>query len=508
MWWYGYERGRGGTRTAVRGVARVAAHRVGRALSTRGRHIRHPDLLALMLLPAVAACAARGSTAAAAPAASDPCVVTVPPDTTAARQADADVANSVVVAVSSPVLASHAPRPRNDAERLVFAQVYETLVHLDCHGRPAPGLAERWERSADGLTWTFTLRADATFADGSPVRAADVARAWADQSPDPPAGASLAAGMSSLRQRSDHELSISLAEPRDDLPRVLAHADYAVYRRDPGRSWPVGTGVYEVDAGDLPGRVGAVLALHPVADPGNPILMFRYFAGDARDALEDSADAVVTGDPGTIDYARSHPAFEIVPLAWSRTYALLVPGADAGAEAPPPPAGLLDDLARFAVPGDARPAAPGPRSPVAARCSAPSVAARDGGRLVYTAGDAVARAIAERLYARVISHEGEAGEWLARTLRTRPGARPFALAALAPEAFARALRAGNEIAFVLAVDDVAPGGCDGRSTGVVVHRLIETRNSAIIRRGAGAVRVDGRGGLRFGVTPDAGGARR
>jgi hypothetical protein len=289
---------------------------------------------------------------------------------------------------------------------------------------------------------------------------------------------------------------------------MLAHPDYAVYRRDPGRAWPVGTGAYGVvDAGDLPGRAGAVLALEPVADPGKPLLLFRFFAGDARNALEDSADAIVTGDPGAIDYARSHPAFEVVPLAWSRTYMLLVPDANANAEAPPPPAGLLDDLARFAVRGDARPAPPGQQSPAAARCSTPSPARRDGGRLVYPAGDAVARAIAERLYARAVSHEGEDGEWLAGTLRARPGARPLSLAALGPEAFARALRAGNEGAFVLAVDDVAPGGCDGPGKGVV-HRLIETRRSAIIRRGAAAVQVDGRGGLRFGVTPDAGGARR
>lgn len=478
---------------------------MGRALSTRGRHIRHPDLLVpILLLPAVAGCAARGSTAA--PPALDGCVVAVPAAIAPGREADG-VADSIVVAVRAPVQAGHAPRPRNDAERLVFAHVYETLVDLDCQGRPAPGLAERWERSADGLTWTFTLRADATFADGSPVSPADVARAWADQPPGAPPGASLTAGMASLQQRSDRELRISLTEPRDDLPRMLAHPDYAVYRRDAGRAWPVGTGAYAaIDALDLPERTGAVIALHPLADRARHILLFRYLAGDARNALDDGADAIVTGDPGAIDYARAHPAFEVVPLAWSRTYALLVPGGNEVMKAPPP-GGLLDDLARFAVRGDARPAAFERQVPAASRCSAPSPARRDGGRLVYPAGDGVARAIAERLFARAVSHQGEDGEWLGRTLRARPGARPLALAALAPEAFARALRAGNEGAFVLAIDDVAPGGCDARSTGVV-HPLIETRMSAIIRRGTGAVRVDGRGGLRFGVAPDAGSARR
>lgn len=55
------------------------------------------------------------------------------------------------------------------------------LLFYDQLIRPAPdgaslepGLAERWEVSADGMTYTFHLR-DAVFHDGSPVTAADVA---------------------------------------------------------------------------------------------------------------------------------------------------------------------------------------------------------------------------------------------------------------------------------------------------------------------------------------------
>jgi oligopeptide transport system substrate-binding protein len=38
---------------------------------------------------------------------------------------------------------------------------------------PVPGVAERWDISPDGLTYTFHLRADARWSDGSPVTAAD-----------------------------------------------------------------------------------------------------------------------------------------------------------------------------------------------------------------------------------------------------------------------------------------------------------------------------------------------
>ena len=37
-----------------------------------------------------------------------------------------------------------------------------------------PALAESWERSADGLTWTFRLRTDVTWHDGRPFTAHDV----------------------------------------------------------------------------------------------------------------------------------------------------------------------------------------------------------------------------------------------------------------------------------------------------------------------------------------------
>lgn len=46
------------------------------------------------------------------------------------------------------------------------------LTQDDADGKPIPGMAERWETSADGLTWTFYLR-EASWSDGVPVTAED-----------------------------------------------------------------------------------------------------------------------------------------------------------------------------------------------------------------------------------------------------------------------------------------------------------------------------------------------
>jgi peptide/nickel transport system substrate-binding protein len=55
----------------------------------------------------------------------------------------------------------------------IFA-IYNRLVDLDEDLRPVPALAESWESSADGRTWTFHLREGVTFHDGSAFDAADV----------------------------------------------------------------------------------------------------------------------------------------------------------------------------------------------------------------------------------------------------------------------------------------------------------------------------------------------
>ena len=54
----------------------------------------------------------------------------------------------------------------------VCEQIYESLLRTQPgSNRLRPGLAERWEMSADGRVWTFHLRRGVTFHDGSPLDA-------------------------------------------------------------------------------------------------------------------------------------------------------------------------------------------------------------------------------------------------------------------------------------------------------------------------------------------------
>lgn len=54
-----------------------------------------------------------------------------------------------------------------------IAQIFNGLVKLDDKLEPAPDIAERWDVSDDGRTYTFFLRRDVTFHDGRKVTADD-----------------------------------------------------------------------------------------------------------------------------------------------------------------------------------------------------------------------------------------------------------------------------------------------------------------------------------------------
>ncbi|HTT57799.1 MAG TPA: peptide ABC transporter substrate-binding protein [Opitutaceae bacterium] len=56
----------------------------------------------------------------------------------------------------------------------IVLALFEGLTNIDERtSRPVPGVAERWETSADGLTWTFHLRPDARWSNGDPLTARD-----------------------------------------------------------------------------------------------------------------------------------------------------------------------------------------------------------------------------------------------------------------------------------------------------------------------------------------------
>jgi nickel ABC transporter nickel/metallophore binding protein len=96
-------------------------------------------------------------------------VVEQPAPTSAPSPAAAAVEQTFVIAVGSD------PGPLNPhnygSSFIALDMVYEPLVRYAADGSIVPALAESWEISPDGLTWTFTLREGVTFQDGTPFNA-------------------------------------------------------------------------------------------------------------------------------------------------------------------------------------------------------------------------------------------------------------------------------------------------------------------------------------------------
>lgn len=206
----------------------------------------------------------------------------------------------VRLGLGEPVDPAHAPEGTNDAERLLFRQLYETLLWKDCSGTLRPGLAATWEPRDGGRRWRFRLRPAARFWDGRPVRAVDVLAAWANAGP----GASFDAP-------DDSTVTVTFAVPRG-APDPVAHPRFAVIGRGEA-GWRMGT--------SPAGRV------------------WHEVAADGRDLLERGVDLLVTRDPGVIGFAQGlADRYAVHALPWDRAYLLALPaeapvsltGADAG----------------------------------------------------------------------------------------------------------------------------------------------------------------------------------
>lgn len=82
----------------------------------------------------------------------------------------------LVIAVDADIDTLHPTDFSTTVEINVLNQIYDTLMYMNPDGtqEPEPRIAESYEISEDGLDYTFHLRDDVTFQDGTPVTAEDV----------------------------------------------------------------------------------------------------------------------------------------------------------------------------------------------------------------------------------------------------------------------------------------------------------------------------------------------
>ncbi|MDR1309452.1 MAG: ABC transporter substrate-binding protein [Deltaproteobacteria bacterium] len=108
----------------------------------------------------------------------------------------------------------------NPPDMLIIFQAYEHLVDIDpATYNPVPGLAASWE-STDGKTWTFKIRDQAKFWDGTPVTSKDVAWTF-NRLRDPEVGTpsvSLYANVADIKTPDDQTVVFELKETNPEFP--------------------------------------------------------------------------------------------------------------------------------------------------------------------------------------------------------------------------------------------------------------------------------------------------
>lgn len=135
-------------------------------------------------------------------------------------------------------------------DSVLYSNVFEGLTRFMGDGSIVPGLAESWDITEDGLTYTFTLHSGVTFHDGTSMDAEDVKfsldRARAEDSAN--AQKALFAGIASVEAVDPTTVKVTLTEPNGNFLFNMAWGDAVIVAPESIeniKTSPVGTGAFK-----------------------------------------------------------------------------------------------------------------------------------------------------------------------------------------------------------------------------------------------------------------------
>jgi peptide/nickel transport system substrate-binding protein len=106
----------------------------------------------------------------------------------------------------------------------IAANMFSALIGFNTDFEPVPELAERWEISDDGRTYTFYLQPNARFHDGRPVTAEDCKFSFEEiVAKHHPSRGAWWPNVESVETDGDHTLILNLKEPFPALMSMLAY---------------------------------------------------------------------------------------------------------------------------------------------------------------------------------------------------------------------------------------------------------------------------------------------
>ena len=127
----------------------------------------------------MAACGSSAYQETTAAAATEAAGTAAAGESAAAQEATGTVSSSdLKVMLETPVMSLDPQQATDGTSFEVMANYTDGLTQMDDSGAAIAAVAESWETSDDGLTWTFHLRKDAKWSNGTPVTAKDFVFGW------------------------------------------------------------------------------------------------------------------------------------------------------------------------------------------------------------------------------------------------------------------------------------------------------------------------------------------
>ncbi len=204
---------------------------------------------------------------------------------------------------------------------ILSSKIYEALVRFDFELGPQPWLARSWQRSEDGLVWTFDLVENAKWHDGKPFTAADVVTSYQVFSKENDRMRLIAPKVVKVEALGEHQVRFTLTEPipafiymlnYGNLPIIPAHLyGDGKFRDNPANATPIGTGAFRIKEWKK-GSYIHLVRFDEYRDGAKPYLDDLYFV-----IIPDAQGCAVAFEEGSVDVvsASNLEAFDVARLS-------------------------------------------------------------------------------------------------------------------------------------------------------------------------------------------------
>jgi peptide/nickel transport system substrate-binding protein len=200
--------------------------------------------------------------------------------------------------------------------------IFNGLTKIDKDGATQPDLATSWDISPDGLTYTFHLKTDVKFSDGTPFTADDVK--WTldrDRAADSKsAQKQLFANIASVDVVDPATVKVTLTQPQGDFLYDMGWGDAVIVSQKTAETNvtnPVGTGPYEVSEWVKADHITLVPnSNYTGTKPALDKVTFKFISDPTA-----ASSAVQAGDvdvfsafpaPELLDQFKSDPRFQVI----------------------------------------------------------------------------------------------------------------------------------------------------------------------------------------------------